>query len=485
MGPRINKEKQKVPDRVSETDSQTPSQAGSDAGNPAGLDSNAGSNPKAGTSGTPLGTQGTNTGTGSVPNPSTTAAEAQRQQKMTEVAITTLQSDVQSIHDRLDTLTALLEGQISQPRPFVREEPPHPINRRREQTESEEEDLNDYRERTPAPRRNDRLPSRSPAPSVGTKDHTQYIKIKEPDTFDGKRDDLPLFLTAMRMLLELKAPDSMPEVEKVIWASTFFRGAAARWWQPHYNTPPKNRKSWMYDFEEFCIQLDKTFGDPDRIHTAENKVMTMRQGTYSVAEYHARFMTYAADLEWNEPALKSAFRRGLQHSILKALALRAHQPKTFVELVDLAIRLDNNEREMRNEHRSDDRYKDSRHDSYRRNTDRIDDRRPRYSEREKDPRESRNRDAPAKVRFDVTARPANRFSDRPSYNDKPKGQCFICNSKDHYAPDCPKREKRFNNMYTVDESGPEEAETDAEHEGVDKDDRVSDSGSDDNDHLNA
>ncbi|KAI4899522.1 hypothetical protein NFI96_011522 [Prochilodus magdalenae] len=65
----------------------------------------------------------------------------------------------------------------------------------------------------------------------------------------------------------------------------------------------------------------------------------LRQGSRSVAEYSLEFRTIAAGTGWNEPALLTFYRLGLNQDVLTELACR-DDDLSLDELITLAIRLD-------------------------------------------------------------------------------------------------------------------------------------------------
>lgn len=77
----------------------------------------------------------------------------------------------------------------------------------------------------------------------------------------------------------------------------------------------------------------------------------MRQGSRSVAEYSVELCTLSAEAGWNDPALQTAFRWGLNDPVRDALVLGS-QPASLNALVDRAIELDNRHRERRRERSS-------------------------------------------------------------------------------------------------------------------------------------
>lgn len=64
--------------------------------------------------------------------------------------------------------------------------------------------------------------------------------------------------------------------------------------------------------------------------------MSLSQGNQRVVEFALEFRMLAVESRWNKPALKAAFRRGLNHNILTELACRDDEA-TLDLLIDMAI----------------------------------------------------------------------------------------------------------------------------------------------------
>ncbi len=66
----------------------------------------------------------------------------------------------------------------------------------------------------------------------------------------------------------------------------------------------------------------------------------MKQGRNTAAEFALAFLTLAAQTGWPDDPLKLHFHRGLSLELQTELACR-DEGKTFDQLIDLAIRIDN------------------------------------------------------------------------------------------------------------------------------------------------
>ncbi|KAM9744608.1 uncharacterized protein ACNS7B_011757 [Menidia menidia] len=94
---------------------------------------------------------------------------------------------------------------------------------------------------------------------------------------------------------------------------------------------------------EFRLVFDHPMDGPD----AASRLHSISQGSRSVADYSLEFRTLAADSAWDDNALRSAYRRGLNEAV-KDLIIR-DRPSTLSELISLALLMDDRLRERRRE----------------------------------------------------------------------------------------------------------------------------------------
>jgi hypothetical protein len=162
---------------------------------------------------------------------------------------------------------------------------------------------------------------------------------RSPDKFDGSdRNKLRQFLAQCRVVFLNHERRFASERARILYAASYLTGVAADWFEPFtldLNNPVIN--SWA----TFESRLQSLFGDPDEVATAEYKleVLRMREGDH-VSNYITKFRTYAAVLDWEDSALRFAFRRGLPGRILDLIALRETKPRSLLELMDVALNVD-------------------------------------------------------------------------------------------------------------------------------------------------
>jgi hypothetical protein len=186
-------------------------------------------------------------------------------------------------------------------------------------------------------RRLDAVSSASPPPVARLEP-----KVNSPETFDGEHPTkLRNFLTQVRLVFKLQPSRYPSDTAKVQYAVSFLRGTAFDWAQPHLemDAPP----AWLEDFSLFSAEINSMFGDPDILVTAERNLRCLRQ-TGTVSSYIAQFRRHATLLDWNEKALMSQFRAGLQESIKDELSTR-ERPSSLKALLEVTVNIDSRARE--------------------------------------------------------------------------------------------------------------------------------------------
>lgn len=167
-------------------------------------------------------------------------------------------------------------------------------------------------------------------------------EAKAPDTFDGQSATaLEDFLSACEIIFLNHESSFRNGRDKVIYASSFLKDSAQRWFRPIMTDPTPGNETIMESWSIFVDALRKQFGDPNRIRTAEFQLSTlyMKSDQY-ISHYITRFRLLASELkDWDDAPLRFAFRRGLPERILDELA-RVDQPNHLSDLMEACQRID-------------------------------------------------------------------------------------------------------------------------------------------------
>lgn len=179
-------------------------------------------------------------------------------------------------------------------------------------------------------------------------------KVKDPETFTGKRSLLNAFITECNIVFKLQVSRFNDERVKVNYMVSYLRGTPLDAISPYLTARP--RPSFIESYDEFILYLRSNFGDPDEIGTTRRKYKALRQTT-SASAYFAELQQYLAILNYKDqdPIVDNAID-GLKPFLKDELAKRP-RPSTFVELREFVIPLDNRlyERDQEKKREPDDK----------------------------------------------------------------------------------------------------------------------------------
>jgi hypothetical protein len=178
--------------------------------------------------------------------------------------------------------------------------------------------------------------------------HRNQVKLNKPPEFDGRdKRAANTFLTHLQLHF-LATPHLFPnDRSKVLFASTYLRGHAFAWIEPHLL---KQDDPIIQSWEAFQEAFLSSLGDPDRERTLTRDLQALVQ-TGSAAVYTTEFFRLSAFLGWNDQALQAQYYSGLKPEVKDALALSDKTLTTVQDLANFAIRIDNRLFERRQENR--------------------------------------------------------------------------------------------------------------------------------------
>lgn len=130
---------------------------------------------------------------------------------------------------------------------------------------------------------------------------------------------------------------------RVAFITNLTTGDALNWAQAILSARPEL----FSDYAAFLREFRRVFDHPTAGQDVGARLMTLHQGSRTVAAYSTEFRTLAAGCGWNDMGLRSAFRQGLSEAIKDELTQA--KSATLDELVALAIDVDERIRERRRE----------------------------------------------------------------------------------------------------------------------------------------
>ena len=106
------------------------------------------------------------------------------------------------------------------------------------------------------------------------------------------------------------------------------------------------------NYSNFEEKLESLYGISDEEAYADRQIRKLRQLT-SVAVYASEFQGFAADLEWNDAALRSQFYLGLKDIVKERLTYEGSARTTLAQLIKAAKDMDERIQELRQDRNYD------------------------------------------------------------------------------------------------------------------------------------
>ena len=168
--------------------------------------------------------------------------------------------------------------------------------------------------------------------------------VPDPQHYSGDMGKCGSFLLQCSLIFNQKPATYSSSASKIAFIMGLLQGKALDWAAAAWQSDPLIRNN----FDIFEKELRKVFDHPVKGREASKKLLTLSQGSRSVAEYSVDFRTLAAEAGWDDAALQTVFINGLSEQLKDELALK-EDSNDIDSLVSTAIKIDNRLRERRRE----------------------------------------------------------------------------------------------------------------------------------------
>jgi hypothetical protein len=158
-------------------------------------------------------------------------------------------------------------------------------------------------------------------------------RLPDPPMFTGKKKDLSLFLTKLRLKLRGNADRFPDEASRVIYAHSRLDADPATLINPLMESD-------ITSVDKMIQFLEATYGDPNKELTAWSRLDNLKQGKKNFTSHFANFRHIIADANLNESAQISQLRRTLSDNIREKMA-GVEIPDTLDGYANLIQRYDN------------------------------------------------------------------------------------------------------------------------------------------------
>ncbi|KAK3515288.1 hypothetical protein QTP70_013484 [Hemibagrus guttatus] len=154
-----------------------------------------------------------------------------------------------------------------------------------------------------------------------------------PAPYSGAAEDCNGFLLQCSLTLEMQSHLYPDDRVKIAFIISRLDGKALRWAEPLWS----QSNPMMSSLSAFTRHFREVFGRPEGDSSVGERLCRIKQGNLSVTEYALQFRTLAAASGWNEQALITTYRQGLDPQV--RLHLAAHEDSMGLEkFIQLSIR---------------------------------------------------------------------------------------------------------------------------------------------------
>ncbi|MBW0578906.1 hypothetical protein O181_118621 [Austropuccinia psidii MF-1] len=148
--------------------------------------------------------------------------------------------------------------------------------------------------------------------------------MKAPECFNGTQPfKVRSIIQSCQLIFHNDLANFSYDKKKVLYATSFLIGRAAKWIEPYLSTLTNEDSSFILNsWNWFKSQLFTLFGDPNEVRKAEAELdsLRMKEGGH-VSLYVANFRSFISRMgAWGERALIHHFRKGSPSRILDQLA---------------------------------------------------------------------------------------------------------------------------------------------------------------------
>ena len=175
-------------------------------------------------------------------------------------------------------------------------------------------------------------------------------KVSLPDKYDGNPKGFRGFVNQLNLVFVLNESRYSTDRIKIFTLGSLLIGRALSWFNP-YIEHPESYANVFSSYGNFIATFRATFGPVDPAITAANEIRRLNQGKGSASSYASTFVQLAADLGWNDAALISQFRSGLNNEVKDMLVYHDY-PTSLDQAISVAVRCDRRLYENRLEQRS-------------------------------------------------------------------------------------------------------------------------------------
>ena len=180
---------------------------------------------------------------------------------------------------------------------------------------------------------------RPPSPPVSP-NPVREPSIPPPARYSGDLGTCSQFLHKCSLVFDQQPLSYASDRARIAYIMSLLTGKASQWAMALSSSHSPACDS----LRAFTREMSRVFDHPVRGREASQRLLSLRQGSASVAEYAVDFRILAAECGWDDAALQGVFFFGLSEKMKDELATR-YDTNTLEELILLSVKLDNRLRE--------------------------------------------------------------------------------------------------------------------------------------------
>lgn len=169
----------------------------------------------------------------------------------------------------------------------------------------------------------------------------------EPEAYAGDPGSCSGFLLQCELAFGRSPRSFVSDTVRVSYIIGKLHDRALNWAEAYLSAHPLPSCS----YDAFLGEFKRTFAHPISVGSAVRRLLNLREGRRSIADYLIDFRTAAAAVGWPDKALQGVYLQSLNEDMKDQLASR-DEPVTFEELASLTLCVDNRLRERERERNS-------------------------------------------------------------------------------------------------------------------------------------
>jgi hypothetical protein len=168
-----------------------------------------------------------------------------------------------------------------------------------------------------------------------------HVKMRDPDPYDGNDPTkLCSFISQCKLVFRTRPEEYRSDHLRIMYAVSWLKGTAQHWFEPNLALADHQLPAHAQFWDDFENALTATFGEPDPIASATNKLDNLVMKDYHhLNKFNIEFNEYSTITGFSKHDLYTCYYKGLAPCIKDALVFSG-RPNTLAALREHAQQLD-------------------------------------------------------------------------------------------------------------------------------------------------